>query len=173
MYSIFDIFKVSIGPSSSHTMGPMVAAKHFRDLICSRTDINKVQARLYGSLAYTGKAHGSEKGIMLGLEGFSPSSVSGKEIKSTIAKIKRHKSIKVLDDSRIPFSIDKDVVYDTKTAPKGHSNTLEITAYKDSKKIISRTYQSIGGGFIRVKEKERDLPCLKNPHTNLIAAMSF
>ena len=155
MYSIFDIFKVSIGPSSSHTMGPMVAAKHFRDLICSRTDINKVQARLYGSLAYTGKAHGSEKGIMLGLEGFSPSSVSGKEIKSTIAKIKRHKSIKVLDDSRIPFSIDKDVVYDTKTAPKGHSNTLEITAYKDSKKIIGRTYQSIGGGFIRVKGERK------------------
>ena len=155
MYSIFDIFKVSIGPSSSHTMGPMVAAKHFRDLICSRTDINKVQARLYGSLAYTGKAHGSEKGIMLGLEGFSPSSVSGKEIKSTIAKIKRHKSIKVLDDSRIPFNIDKDVVYDTKTAPKGHSNTLEITAYKDSNKIISRTYQSIGGGFIRVKGERK------------------
>ena len=155
MYSIFDIFKVSIGPSSSHTMGPMVAAKHFRDLICSRTDINKVQARLYGSLAYTGKAHGSEKGIMLGLEGFSPSSVSGKEIKSTIAKIKRHKSIKVLDDSRIPFNIDKDVVYDTQTAPKGHSNTLEIAAYKNSKKIISRTYQSIGGGFIRVKGERK------------------
>ena len=155
MYSIFDIFKVSIGPSSSHTMGPMVAAKHFRDLVSQRGDINRVQAKLYGSLAYTGKAHGSDKGIMLGLEGFSPSSVSTKEIKSTITKIKRHKSIKVLEDSRIPFDIDRDITYDTKTAPKGHSNTLEIVAFKDSKKVISRTYQSIGGGFIRVKGERK------------------
>ena len=155
MYSIFDIFKVSIGPSSSHTMGPMVAAKHFRDLVSQREDINRVQAKLYGSLAYTGKAHGSDKGIMLGLEGFSPSSVSTKEIKSTITKIKRHKSIKVLEDSRIPFDIDRDITYDTKTAPKGHSNTLEIVAFKDSKKVISRTYQSIGGGFIRVKGERK------------------
>ena len=155
MYSIFDIFKVSIGPSSSHTMGPMVAAKHFRDLVSQRVDINRVQAKLYGSLAYTGKAHGSEKGIMLGLEGFSPSSVSTKEIKSTITKIKRHKSIKVLESSRIPFDIDRDITYDTKTAPKGHSNTLEIVAFKDSKKVISRTYHSIGGGFIRVKGERK------------------
>ena len=155
MYSIFDIFKVSIGPSSSHTMGPMVAAKHFRDLVSQRVDINRVQAKLYGSLAYTGKAHGSEKGIMLGLEGFSPSSVSTKEIKSTITKIKRHKSIKVLESSRIPFDIDRDITYDTKTAPKGHSNTLEIVAFKGSKKVISRTYHSIGGGFIRVKGERK------------------
>ena len=155
MYSIFDIFKVSIGPSSSHTMGPMVAAKHFRDLVSQRVDINRVQAKLYGSLAYTGKAHGSEKGIMLGLEGFSPSSVSTQEIKSTITKIKRHKSIKVLVGSRIPFDIDRDITYDTKTAPKGHSNTLEIVAFKDSKKVISRTYHSIGGGFIRVKGERK------------------
>ena len=155
MYSIFDIFKVSIGPSSSHTMGPMVAAKHFRDLVSQRVDIDRVQAKLYGSLAYTGKAHGSEKGIMLGLEGFSPSSVSTKEIKSTITKIKRHKSIKVLESSRIPFDIDRDITYDTKTAPKGHSNTLEIVAFKGSKKVISRTYHSIGGGFIRVKGERK------------------
>tara|TARA_X000001036_G_scaffold209789_1_gene197146 strand:+ start:3272 stop:4552 length:1281 start_codon:yes stop_codon:yes gene_type:complete len=133
----------------------MVAAKHFRDLVSQRGDINRVQAKLYGSLAYTGKAHGSDKGIMLGLEGFSPSSVSTKEIKSTITKIKRHKSIKVLEDSRIPFDIDRDITYDTKTAPKGHSNTLEIVAFKDSKKVISRTYQSIGGGFIRVKGERK------------------
>ena len=136
-------------------MGPMVAAKHFRDLVSQRVDIDRVQAKLYGSLAYTGKAHGSEKGIMLGLEGFSPSSVSTKEIKSTITKIKRHKSIKVLESSRIPFDIDRDITYDTKTAPKGHSNTLEIVAFKGSKKVISRTYHSIGGGFIRVKGERK------------------
>ena len=81
MYSIFDIFKVSIGPSSSHTMGPMVAAKHFRDLLSDKKEIDRLEAKLYGSLAYTGRAHGSEKGIMLGLEGFSPKSITSKEFK--------------------------------------------------------------------------------------------
>ena len=98
MYSIFDIFKVSIGPSSSHTMGPMIAAKHFRDLIVSRSidlKVKRIDARLFGSLAYTGKAHGSEKGVMLGLEGYSPESIKTKEIKSTISKVKRTKSISI------------------------------------------------------------------------------
>ena len=71
MYSIFDIFKVSIGPSSSHTMGPMIAGKHFRDLVTNKKNITRIEVKLYGSLAYTGKAHGSEKGIALGLEGFT------------------------------------------------------------------------------------------------------
>ena len=96
MYSIFDIFKVSIGPSSSHTMGPMIAAKHFRDLLINKSidsEVNKINAVLFGSLAYTGKAHGSEKGVVLGLEGYSPETIKANEIKSTITKVKRTKSI--------------------------------------------------------------------------------
>ena len=90
MYSIFDIFKVSIGPSSSHTMGPMIAAKHFRDLIVDKlidTKVKRLEIRLFGSLAYTGRAHRSDKGIVLGLEGFSPESISTKERSIIIAGV--------------------------------------------------------------------------------------
>ena len=72
MYSIFDIFKVSIGPSSSHTMGPMIAAKHFRDLLNEKSldsATEKIEARLYGSLAFTGKAHGAERELYLDFQG--------------------------------------------------------------------------------------------------------
>mgnify|MGYP003314045561 CR=1 FL=1 len=65
MFSVFDIFKVSIGPSSSHTMGPMIAGKHFRDLVANEKNITRIEVKLYGSLAFTGKAHRSEKGIAL------------------------------------------------------------------------------------------------------------
>ena len=159
MYSIFDIFKVSIGPSSSHTMGPMIAAKHFRDLLSSRSidsKVERIDVRLFGSLAYTGRAHGSEKGIVLGLEGYSPESIKTQEIKSTISKVKRVKSITISDSNKIPFTIDGDIVFDTKTLPKGHSNTLEIIAYdKSQNELLKRIYHSVGGGFVRVKGERK------------------
>ena len=159
MYSIFDIFKVSIGPSSSHTMGPMIAAKHFRDLLSSKSmdsKVARIDARLFGSLAYTGRAHGSDKGIVLGLEGYSPESIKTQEIKSTISKVKRVKSITISDSNKISFMIDEDIIFDTKTLPKGHSNTLEIIAYdKNQEQLLKRTYHSVGGGFIRVKGERK------------------
>jgi L-serine dehydratase len=165
MYSIFDIFKVSIGPSSSHTMGPMVAAKHFRDLLVERNDINKIQAKLYGSLAYTGRAHGSEKGIVLGLEGFSPETITTQEIKKRVSKVKRTKLIKISNQKSISFDIEKNIVFDTKTPPMGHSNTLEIMGFKGTEKILSRTYHSVGGGFIRVKgERKRFALSQESPY---------
>ena len=162
MYSIFDIFKVSIGPSSSHTMGPMIAGKHFRDLVANKKNITRIEVKLYGSLAFTGKAHGSEKGIALGLEGFTPESISAKEIKSTISKIKKNKSIGLFNSNRISFNLDKDIIYDTKTSPGGHSNTLEIFAYNNLEIVISKTYQSIGGGFIRIKGERKQFAIPKD-----------
>ena len=101
MYSIFDIFKVSIGPSSSHTMGPMIAAKHFGDLLLKNNNLDRIQARLYGSLAYTGRAHGSDKGIVLGLEGFTPETITTQEIKKRVSKVKKSGLITISDIS--PF----------------------------------------------------------------------
>ena len=155
MYSIFDIFKVSIGPSSSHTMGPMIAAKHFRDLLLKNNDINRIQARLYGSLAYTGKAHRSDKGIVLGLEGFTPETITTQEIKKRVSKVKKSGLITISDQKSISFNIEKDIVFDTKNAPKGHSNTLEMIAFNGTKKILRKTYHSVGGGFIRVKGERK------------------
>ena len=98
MYSIFDIFKVSIGPSSSHTMGPMIAGKHFRDLLFDKSiesKVEKINANLFGSLAFTGKAHGSEKGIVLGLSGFTPEFISTTQIKEIISKVRKTNLISI------------------------------------------------------------------------------
>ena len=113
MYSIFDIFKFSIGPSSSHTMGPMIAAKHFRDLLADKAidvKVNKIEIRLFGSLANTGKAHGTDKGIVLGLEGYSPESISTKHIKSTIRRVNKANSINISNAIKIPFKMDKNII---------------------------------------------------------------
>ena len=90
MYSVFDIFKVSIGPSSSHTMGPMIAAKHFSDLLIDKkydNQIDSIHVQLLGSLAFTGMAHGSDKGIILGFQGYSPETIQSNEIKKCVSAI--------------------------------------------------------------------------------------
>ena len=165
MYSIFDIFKVSIGPSSSHTMGPMIASNHFRNLLEKKSYIDNIEARLYGSLAYTGKAHGTYKGIVLGLEGFTPDTIKTEEINKTISKVIKTKTINVSNKIKIPFNLNKNIIYDTKTAPKGHSNTLELVAFNGEKEILKKTYYSIGGGFVKVKgERKRFVLPNKSPY---------
>ena len=168
MYSIFDIFKVSIGPSSSHTMGPMIAGKHFRDLLAEKkldVKVDKVNAKLFGSLAFTGKAHGSEKGIALGLSGFSPEIINTRQIKQTVSKIKKTSLLNISDKNKIPFTFESNILFDAKTPPKGHSNTLEIIAYSDNEEMIKKTYHSVGGGFVRVKgERKRFALPQKSPY---------
>ena len=168
MYSIFDIFKVSIGPSSSHTMGPMIAGKHFRDLLAEKkldVKVDKVNAKLFGSLAFTGKAHGSEKGIALGLSGFSPETINTRQIKQTVSKIKKTSLLNISDKNKIPFTFENNILFDTKTPPKGHSNTLEIIAYSNNEEMIKKTYHSVGGGFVRVKgERKRFALPQKSPY---------
>jgi len=168
MYSIFDIFKASIGPSSSHTMGPMIAGKHFRDLLLEESiqlKVNRINVRLFGSLAFTGKAHGADRGILFGLSGLTPETVTMKDINKVISKEKLTKSIQIAIKNKISFDIDKNIHFDTKTSPKGHSNTLEIIAYNRDKELLKMTYHSIGGGFIRIKGKrKRFLPTEKSPY---------
>jgi len=134
MYSIFDIFKVSIGPSSSHTMGPMIAGKHFRDLIIKKSlqsEIDRIDIKLFGSLAFTGKAHGTDKGIILGLSGYCPEKVTSKDIKKTILTVKKTNTIKITLNNSIPFYENKNIKFDTKKIPTKYSNTLEINGYKN------------------------------------------
>ena len=158
MYSIFDIFKVSIGPSSSHTMGPMIAGKHFRDLLLKKSlqsDINRIDVILYGSLAFTGKAHASHKGIILGLSGFNPEKITSKDIEKIISNVKNNNFIKISSNNSIPFCVEENIDFNTKKLPKYHSNTLEIIGYKNKKIILKKTYYSIGGGFIKIKGEKK------------------
>ena len=168
MYSIFEIFKVSIGPSSSHTMGPMIAGKHFRNLIKKKSlksKINRIDIKLFGSLAFTGKAHGTEKGIILGLSGYCPEKITTKNIKETILKVRKTNFINISLNKKIPFNEKENITFDTKIIPKNHSNTLEIIGSKNKKVIIKKTYYSIGGGFIKIKgERKNDLITNKSPY---------
>jgi len=168
MYSIFDIFKVSIGPSSSHTMGPMIAGKHFRDFIIKKSlqsEIDCIDIKLFGSLAFTGKAHGTEKGIILGLSGYCPEKVTSKDIKKTILIVKKTNSIKITLNDSIPFYENKNIKFDTKKIPTKYSNTLQIIGYKNKKNIIKKTYYSIGGGFIKIKgERKTFITSNKSPY---------
>ena len=110
MYSIFDIFKISIGPSSSHTTGPMIAAKHFRDYLIKDSlilNINKIDIELFGSLAFTGKAHGTDKGIILGLSGLDIEKITTMDITKVISNVKKNKSITMHKKKSIPFEIKK------------------------------------------------------------------
>ncbi len=140
-------------------MGPMIAAKHFRDILADKAidiKVNKIEIRLFGSLAYTGKAHGTDKGIVLGLEGYSPESISTKHIKSTIRRVNKANSINISNTIKIPFKMDKNIIFDTKTPAKGHTNTLEIAGYdKTNGLLLKRVYHSIGGGFNRVKGERK------------------
>ncbi len=168
MFSIFDIFKVSIGPSSSHTMGPMIAAKHFRDLLINKNydgSIDNIKITLFGSLAFTGLAHGSNKGVILGLQGHTPDTIESDKIEASISEVFKNNKIKIFNSEEISFNPLEDIIIDTKTKLKKHSNTMEIFASINNKTIMSRTYYSIGGGFIRVKgEREKFAKSIESPY---------
>ena len=168
MYSIFDIFKMSIGPSSSHTTGPMIAAKHFRDYLIKDSlilNINKINIELFGSLAFTGKAHGTDKGIILGLSGLDIEKITTMDITKVISSVKKNKSIIMHKKKSIPFEIKKNIFFNTKSIPKKFSNTLEIIGYNNKKIILKKTYYSIGGGFVSIKnEKKNFIKLNKSPY---------
>ena len=110
MNSIFEIFKIGIGPSSSHTVAPMKAGKSFRDELLSHKDINnitKIEVILQGSLAFTGKGHGTDLGLVLGLNGQTPHQIDNKIKKRILNHTLKKKNIKLDDKNTIPFSIDK------------------------------------------------------------------
>ena len=166
MNSIFEIFKIGIGPSSSHTVAPMKAGKIFRDTLLTHKEINnltKIDITLQGSLAFTGKGHGTDLGVVLGLNGQSPDQIDNKIKKKILNYTLKKKIIKLDNKNTIPFSIEKNILFDYKTKTKTFSNVMIFTAFAKNKKILSKTYYSIGGGFIKqknkkIKEKLYDFP---------------
>jgi len=147
--SIFDLFKIGIGPSSSHTVGPMVAANKFiSELSTKLKKIDTIEIELFGSLAHTGYGHKINNAIMIGLYGTKPSEVNNNSMFQIINSIYEKKELIINNSHTIVFDPDKSIIYNKIKKYSYHSNSLKITAYlKDSKKI-SKLYYSIGGGFI-------------------------
>ncbi|MFI0351924.1 L-serine ammonia-lyase [Actinomadura sp. 9N407] len=150
--SVFDLFKIGIGPSSSHTGGPMAAAHRFarglhRDGLLEKTA--SVQAILYGSLGLTGKGHGSDKAVILGLEGDKPELVDVDTVDSRMADIRSRGALRLFDSHDIPFVVGEHLIFERKQSLPGHPNGMRFTAYTaDGDELRSKVYYSVGGGFI-------------------------
>ncbi len=150
--SVFDLFSIGIGPSSSHTVGPMRAARMFarrlrnEDLLDS---VAAVRAELYGSLGATGHGHGTPKAVLLGLEGDSPRTVDVESADERVEKIKEAGRIRLLGEHEIPFSFDDDMVLHRRKALPYHANGMTLWAHDAAgTELLSKTYYSVGGGFV-------------------------
>ncbi|MFL5772977.1 MAG: serine dehydratase beta chain, partial [Flavisolibacter sp.] len=156
--SVFDMFKIGVGPSSSHTLGPWRAAQRFIASIKSMdrlNDVTSLKVLLYGSLAKTGKGHGTDVSVQLGLSGDDPVTFDVNRIDEKIAQINTGKQL-VLDDLHpIVFdpSVDIEFLF-TETLPF-HPNALSFLVTFSNGESVSETYYSIGGGFV-VKEAENN-----------------
>lgn len=150
--SIFDLFSIGIGPSSSHTVGPMLAAHNFvagLDVQQQVTQIARIQIDLYGSLALTGKGHGTDKAILNGLEGKLPDQVEPETMQPRMEQILADKKLFVFGKQEIDFVESSDFIFHQKEFLKHHSNGMRLSAFDSQQQLIhSEVYYSIGGGFI-------------------------
>lgn len=154
--SVFDIFKIGVGPSSSHTLGPWRAAQQFTALLKQQDLLEKVdqiKILLYGSLAKTGKGHGTDVAILLGLNGADPVTFDVNAIDSTVEEIKTYKVLNLNGEKDITFDYEEDLVFLFFESLPFHPNAVTFQAFLNTGKAISETYYSIGGGFV-VKEGE-------------------
>ncbi len=151
--SVFDIFKIGIGPSSSHTIGPMNAARQFvLDLeqqgLLARTA--KVSVQLYGSLALTGQGHCTDGAVLLGLEGHRPDEIETDTIETTIERIRSSGRVSLLGRHEIAFDEPLDVLYHRNQVLPGHSNGMRFAALDAAGKVLlGEEFYSTGGGFIQ------------------------
>ncbi len=152
--SVFDMLKIGVGPSSSHTLGPWRAAERFLSELRSKNLIEKterVKVDLYGSLSLTGKGHATDLAVMLGLSGQDPEYVPIQNIDTIIKSIQNNNEILLGNETTIPFSFLMDIVFHKDFLPF-HANGLTFTAYFSDNTEYSSTFYSIGGGFV-VKEE--------------------
>ena len=148
--SVFEIFKVGIGPSSSHTMGPMVAAGRFLDrLRTSRFTPHGVRASLHGSLAFTGVGHATDRALILGLAGFTPEDYDADAAEAALATIRADRRLTPPDLPPLAFDPGQDLRFDYGPPLPGHPNGLQLaTVDAEGDVILQETYYSVGGGFV-------------------------
>ncbi len=157
--SVFEMFKVGIGPSSSHTMGPMVAAARFLDRVAAHPfAVHGLRARLHGSLAFTGVGHATDRAVMLGLAGFSPDAYDADRAEAALAALHRDRRVTPAEGRSYAFDPDRDLIFDHGPPLPGHANGLVLMATDAQGDVIAQeTYYSIGGGFV-VTEAELSQP---------------
>ncbi len=168
--SIFDLFKIGIGPSSSHTVGPMRAAHLFAASMekdGTLSNAARVCAELYGSLALTGIGHGTDKAVLLGLAGEKPEEVDPARIDPLLHSIRESKTLRISGIHPVSFEESRDLLFHTDQVLPGHPNGMRFSAFDNkASPIATAVYYSIGGGFV-IKEGEpssAEMPPLQVPH---------
>lgn len=158
--SVFDIFKVGIGPSSSHTVGPMWAGHRFLQELRDKGifgSVASVRVGLYGSLALTGVGHGTDKACILGLAGFRPDQIDPDEADEVFERVKEKGVLNFAGERDIPFDYDTQMVFHMGESLPEHPNGMRIFASDaDGIVVFYKTYLSIGGGFIKTADEMRD-----------------
>ncbi|MDH3429990.1 MAG: L-serine ammonia-lyase [Gammaproteobacteria bacterium] len=174
--SIFDIFKVGIGPSSSHTVGPMKAAYAFTQQLGSVADqIASIDVVLYGSLAYTGKGHGTDSAVILGLMGLQPETIDPDAVDGILRGVRQRKELDVLGVGKIHFDPEQQLRFEFGEELPRHTNGMRFVAKSASdESLLDEKYYSLGGGFIardqepEPTEQEGDPPFLFDSGDSLL-----
>jgi L-serine dehydratase len=150
--SIFDLFTIGIGPSSSHTVGPMRAARRFAERLEADGLLGRagrVRVELYGSLAMTGKGHGTDRAVLMGLEGGSPEEIDPDSVGPRVAAVRSTERLALLGRHSIPFREKEDLIFNRRDLLPLHSNGMRFTAFEEAGAVLEeRIYYSVGGGFV-------------------------
>jgi L-serine dehydratase len=158
--SVFDLFKIGIGPSSSHTVGPMRAARLFAARLASDGLLERtvrVQAHLYGSLGATGKGHGSDKAVLLGLAGHEPDTVDVDAVPALLAAIRGSRRLPLMDRHEVDFTEKDDLKFHRRETLPFHANGMRFSAFDaGGAELDQRVYYSVGGGFVVSDEVAAD-----------------
>jgi len=170
--SVFDLFKIGIGPSSSHTVGPMRAAARFIERWLVETNqlahTARVRAEVFGSLALTGRGHGTDKAVLMGLEGHYPNRIDPDVIPASLERIRKLKRIVLNGTHEIDFDEKRDLIMNKRQKLPFHTNGMRFAAYdSEGRELATRDYYSVGGGFVvnqdeaaedRIVADETELP---------------
>jgi L-serine dehydratase len=170
--SIFELFKIGIGPSSSHTVGPMRAARSFAAGLV-RAAVNRIQIELYGSLGLTGRGHGTDRAVILGLLGEEPDQVDPARIDGILRRVRETKSIALMGGPAIPFDEARDTLFRGDIVLPGHPNGMRFTAFDSAGATLRQeVYYSVGGGFIEREGQSRSAAsdAVKRPYPFASAA---
>ena len=148
--SVFDIFKIGVGPSSSHTVGPMKAARQFAlGLANTRHQVARIQVTLHGSLAYTGKGHGTDSAVILGLMGCQPDTLDPDDVDGMLRAVHASARLTVPGIGEIEFAPNDDLVFEYGEELPRHTNGMRFAALDaDGSILLSEDYYSLGGGFV-------------------------
>lgn len=146
--SVFDLFKIGIGPSSSHTVGPMLAAQRFLQESGDMQQVAKVQVALYGSLALTGVGHGTDMAVLMGLMGETPRHIDTFSVPAKLATLKTTRQLNLLGQHCIPFEIERDLLWYRQESLPGHPNGMRFMLERVDGSRNEQVFYSVGGGFI-------------------------